>query len=83
MMRLARFAILVRERTEHAKELRRRVGDRGGIKFQDKRMVPRSDAIANTVTSFLKDNLLLMEWSLDEDDEDDLFCLADFADYAD
>ena len=41
------------------KERRRKVGDRGGIKFQGKVACPRDDGCVNTLTAVLKDNLIV------------------------
>lgn len=48
-------AILRRERTDEAKELRRK----GVAKFGDKQIAPRTDGVCNTLTTFENDNLLL------------------------
>lgn len=41
------------------KERRRKVGDRGGIKFQGKITMVRDDGCTNTITNVTKDNLIL------------------------
>lgn len=57
--------VLTRERTDEARRLRRIYGDRGGhIKFQEKRIVCSTNLYAHTVTTFQKDNMMLVEWQL-------------------
>ena len=46
-------------RSEEMKRRRRIVGDHGGIKFQGKTPTIREDLCINTLTSCLKDNLIL------------------------
>ena len=47
------------ERTEAMKQLRREIGDNGGIRFQGKKTALRLDGLSNTITSVLKDNILV------------------------
>ena len=41
------------------KLLRREIGDNGGIRFQGKKTALRLDGLSNTITSVLKDNILV------------------------
>lgn len=49
-------------RSEEMRERRRRVGDRGGIKFQGKIAAVRTDGCTNTITNCSKDNLIMIQW---------------------
>ena len=54
-------AILRRRRTEHAKAVRRKYGDVGGhCKFRDAMWYPATDGCCNAITTFEKDNYLLV-----------------------
>lgn len=57
------YAILRRERTEALKAKRRIYGDRGGhLHFNEHKFAPRPDGISNAVTTFDKDNYLMIEY---------------------
>lgn len=49
------YQAVKRYRSEEMKELRRRVGDRGGIKFFGRPWRPGDDGICNCITLVLKD----------------------------
>jgi hypothetical protein len=57
-------AILMAVRDEEAKRIRRKLGDKGGIKFRHGTYQARSEH-SNALTSVVKDNLLM---ELYEDD---------------
>ena len=58
-----RQAILRRVRTEQLKALRRQYGDTGGhLHFRDHRWEPRPDGISNAISTFDKDNYLMIEY---------------------
>lgn len=60
-----KFRILRPCRTEKAKAIRRKYGDRGGYcKFKDKMFLPAEDGNSNTITSIQKDNLLHCEYDI-------------------
>lgn len=60
---VSRYAILQPVRTEHARLVRRIHGDRGGhCRFSDRQWLPSPAPWSNTITSVLKDNLLLVEY---------------------
>lgn len=62
-MRPIRQTILRQVRTEHAKAVRRQYGDNSGMcKFKDHRLEPRPDGISNALTTFDKDNYVLVEY---------------------
>jgi len=55
------LGVLRRRRTEHAKIVRRMYGDYSGkCRFNDCWYYIARDGIANTITSFTKDNLLVI-----------------------
>lgn len=49
-------------RTEVMKQWRRKVGDRGGVRFQGKSAQLRVDHCTNTITSIQKDNLIMSSY---------------------
>lgn len=58
-----KMAIMRRERTEELKAKRRIYGDAGGhLHFSEHRFVPRPDGISNAITTFDKDNYVLVEY---------------------
>ena len=58
-----KMAIMRRERTEELKAKRRIYGDTGGhLHFSEHRFVPRPDGISNAITTFDKDNYVLIEY---------------------
>jgi len=58
-----KMAIMRRERTEELKAKRRIYGDTGGhLHFKEHRFVPRPDGISNAITTFDKDNYVLIEY---------------------
>lgn len=60
---MKQMAILRRVRTEELKAKRRRYGDRGGqCHFRDHRFEHRTDGVSNAVTTFDKDNYVLIEY---------------------
>ena len=60
-------AILRRVRTEELKALRRKWGDRGGhLHFRDHKWEPRPDGISNTISTFDKDNYVMIEYKFEE-----------------
>lgn len=57
--------ILTPKRTEYGKKIRK-MYEGGAVREQRKNMVqlePRSDGLCNTITTVLKDNLVLVKWS--------------------
>lgn len=44
------------------KRWRRLVGDNGGIKFQGAIAMARYDGCINSLTTILKDNLIMIQW---------------------
>lgn len=46
-------------RTDECRELRRRVGDRGGVPFGLKEYAPRTDGVANTLTTVEKELMII------------------------
>lgn len=57
------YHIMRRERTEELKAKRRIYGDRGGhLHFSEHKFVPRPDGLSNTVTTFDKDNYVLVKY---------------------
>lgn len=57
------MAILRRIRTEELKAIRRIYGDTGGhCHFSDQAFEPRTDGISNAVTTFDKDNYVLVAY---------------------
>ena len=46
------------ERTEEQKQIRRLLGDNGGVRFQSKRPALREDGCSNTISTIEKDNLI-------------------------
>lgn len=65
-MRLQRFAVLKRRRTESARITRRMYGDNSGMcRFADKEMFASDSLYSNTVTTCVdKDCLILVEYGL-------------------
>lgn len=61
-----KISLLKSERTEEAKRIRRLIGDRGGVRFAHRVWKPHPLTISNTISTVLKDNLLLYEY---EDNE--------------
>ena len=59
-------------RSEEMKEIRRRIGDNGGIKFQGKVPNARKDGCINTLTNVLKDNPIMTTTSDNEFSEIEL-----------
>lgn len=59
-------------RSEEMKEIRRRIGDNGGIKFQGKVPSAREDGCINTLTNVLKDNPIMTTTSDNEYSEIEL-----------
>ena len=58
-----KMAIMRRERTEELKAKRRIYGDTGWhLHFKEHRFVPRPDGISNAITTFDKDNYVLIEY---------------------
>lgn len=58
-----KMAIMRRERTEELKAKRRIYGDTGRhLHFKEHRFVPRPDGISNAITTFDKDNYVLIEY---------------------
>lgn len=58
-----KYAIMRQVRTEYAKAVRRRWGDTGGhCHFRDHKLEPRTDGVSNTISTFDKDNYLLIEY---------------------
>lgn len=54
-------AILRRYRTDEAKRIRRLYGDNSGMcRFSDRYLYPALDGVSNTITTVLKDNLLMV-----------------------
>lgn len=52
-----------RERTDELKRKRRMYGDRGGhLHFSEHKFVPRTDGISNAITTFDKDNYVMIEY---------------------
>lgn len=49
-------------RSEEMKRWRRLVGDNGGIKFQGAIAMARYDGCINSLTTILKDNLIMTQW---------------------
>ena len=48
------------ERTEEQKQIRRLLGDNGGVRFQGKRPALREDGCSNTISTIEKDNLIFV-----------------------
>lgn len=60
-MEKGKAAILRRFRTEHARQVRRMYGDTSGMcRFGDCYFRPDWGGVSNTITTVLKDNLLLV-----------------------
>ena len=61
-----KVSILRGERTEAMKAIRRKYGDRGGYcHFQGRQWLPSPNPYSNALTSFDKDNYLLLEYDAD------------------
>ena len=60
---MMKMSILRRVRTEELKSIRRLFGDRGGrCHFRDHALHPREDGLSNSVTTFDKDNYVLIAY---------------------
>lgn len=56
-------SILRRERTDELKAKRKLYGDNSGkLHFSEHKWVPRPDGVTNTITSFDKDNYMLITY---------------------
>lgn len=65
-MQHLKISLLKPERTEEAKRIRRLIGDNGGVRFANRVCKPHPPIVSNTISTVLKDNLLLYEY---EDNE--------------
>lgn len=60
-----KISILKPERAEEAKRIRKLIGDNGGVRFAHHVFRPHPPIVTNTISTVLKDNLLLYEYEYD------------------